>query len=351
VSSPPIDDTGRRGARASAVIRVLAVALALAACIPAAARGAALLPPSDGVFTGLTSGSFDAFEHQVGKHPAVEGVFVTWGEPLGFAFAQAHRNHARLMLHISTAQGYGAPEQITPLGIARAQGDRYLLRLSEQIALSGEPVYIRLFPEMNNANNDYCAFNNDGSYRGDSHSIAAFRQAWRRVVIIERGGPIKTIDAKLHALGMPPLREATTPTLPRSPVAFLWGPQTAGTPDTESNSAAAYYPGEAYVDWVGTDFFSLYPNFIGLERFYREFPGKPFVFGEWAVWGGDEPAFVERFFSFISSHPRVRMALYNQGEREDGPFRLFRYPNSRREIQRLIASPRFLAYAPEWLAR
>jgi len=45
------------------------------------------------------------------------------------------------------------------------------------------------------------------------------------------------------------------------------------------------------------------------------------------------------------------MALYNEGERENGPFRLSRYPGSRREIRRLLAPSRFLAYAPEWAHR
>ncbi len=61
---------------------------------------------------------------------------------------------------------------------------------------------------------------------------------------------------------------------------------------------------------VGTDFYSRFPNFHWLEDFYRDFPGKPFVFGEWALWGGDDPVFVVRLFAWIHSHPRVRMALY-----------------------------------------
>ena len=118
--------------------------------------------------------------------------------------------------------------------------------------------------------------------------------------------------------------------------------------DPTANSPRAYYPGDAYVDWVGTDFYSLYPNFGGLQRFYSEHPRKPFAFGEWALWNGDDAGWVRQLFSFIASHPRVRMALYNQGERTNGPFRLSRYPNARHEIRRLIASPRFLAFTPEW---
>ena len=316
------------------------------------ARADLLMPPGHGVFTGLTGGSYQAFQGEVGKHPAVDGVFVTWGRTFDSAFGQARANHARLMLHISTAQGYGAREQITPRDIARGGGDGYLLSLSRQIAQSGEPVYIRLLPEMDQANNAYCAFNANGSARGSSHSAANFRKAWRRVVLVMRGGADATIDSKLHALGLPPVRGlAPTGTLPLLPVSFLWVPQTAGTPDTSANSPRAYYPGDGYVDWVGTDFYSLYPNFSGLQRFYSEHPGKPFAFGEWALWNGDDSGWVRRLFSFISSHRRVRMALYNQGERTNGPFRLSRYPNAQGEIRRLIASTRFLPYAPEWQHR
>jgi hypothetical protein len=316
---------------------------------PSLARAELLLPPGDGVFTGLTGGSYQAFQGQVGKHPAVDGVFVTWGRSFESAFGQAQANHARLMLHISTAEGYGAPEQITPRGIAQGAGDGYLLRLSEQIARDGRPVYIRLLPEMDQTNNAYCAFNADGSSRGSSHSTTNFRNAWRRVVLVLRGGPIAAIDSRLRALGLPPVHGvARTGTLARLPVAFLWVPQTAGTPDTPANSPGAYYPGDAYVDWIGTDFYSQFPNFSGLERFYSEHPGKPFAFGEWALWNGDDPGWVRQLFSFMSSHRRVRMALYNQGERSNGPFRLSRYPNARREIHRLIAFPRFLAYTQEW---
>jgi hypothetical protein len=334
--------------------QLLASAIAVLAyfsCLAAAVRADTLLPPGDGFFTGLTGGSYPAFEREVGKHAAVNGVFVTWGRSLEAAFGQAHYNHARLMLHISTAQGYGAPEQITPRAIAGGAGDAYLLALSEQIARSGEPVYVRLFPEMDQTNNAYCAFNSDGSSRGASHSTASFRQAWRRVVLILRGGTVAGIDARLQALGMAAVRGVSAATLPLLPVAFLWVPQTAGTPDTQANNAAAYYPGSAYVDWVGTDFYSRYPNFSGLQRFYSEYPGKPFVFGEWALWDEDNSAWVSQLFSFIGSHPRVRMALYNEGERAGGPFRLSRFPSSRQELHRLLAAPRFLAYTPEWQRR
>src|ERR1022692_2992836 len=49
----------------------------------------------------------------------------------------------------ATAQGYGGRQVITPAAIAVGDGDGYLLTLSQLIASHGQPVYIRLFPEMN----------------------------------------------------------------------------------------------------------------------------------------------------------------------------------------------------------
>src|SRR3981081_3031687 len=101
---------------ARAGLRLLVVAFAAATLwwmwTPGHASAQALLPSGNSVFTGLTGGSYPAFEHEVGKDASVNGVFVTWGRSFEQAFGEAHYNHARLMLHISTAKGYGAPEQI-----------------------------------------------------------------------------------------------------------------------------------------------------------------------------------------------------------------------------------------------
>jgi hypothetical protein len=135
--------------------------------------------------------------------------------------------------------------------------------------------------------------------------------------------------------------------LPRPKVAFLWVPQVAGAPDTRANSPSAYWPGGKYVDWVGTDFYSKFPNWTGLERFYRAFGGKPFAFGEWAVWGADDPSFVHRLFAWSRAHGRVRMLMYNQGKRPKGPFRLVHYPRSRRALAAELRAPRIAEFAPE----
>ena len=315
----------------------------------ATAPASALVPLAGHVFTGVSSGSASDFAGEVGKHPAVYGEFVTWGQSIHFAFNDAAAAHARLMLHISTTQGFGAHQAITPKGIAQGDGDGYLLSLSQLISSHKRPVYIRLFPEMNNANNAYSAYNMDGSLRGASYSPSEFIAAWRRVVTVLRGGPVGAIDQHLQSLGQPPLHGiAAQGSVAQSQISFVWTPETAGTPAIAGNDPANYYPGDAYVDWVGTDFYSKFPNFTGLDAFYKQFSAKPFAFGEWAIWGGDNPVFVNQLFQWVDQHKRVQMMVYNQGYITNGPFRLNEDPASARAIRAELILPRFLAYTADW---
>jgi hypothetical protein len=321
-------------------LAVLTALLTLA--LAPAASAAKLLPPKGKVYTGVTgSKSIAQFEQQVGKHPSVFGFFHKWGGPTGFIYDSVERSGSRLMLHISTQDGYGTREAITPRGIANGGGDRYLIRTNREIAEYGKPTYVRFLAEMNQTNNGYCAYNRDGSSRGKSHSTKAFIAAWRRATLILRGGLVADIDDKLTTLHLPPLDTKLT-ALPVPPVAMAWVPQTEGTPNTHANRARAYWPGAKYVDWVGTDFYSKFPNFRDLETFYDDFKGKPFVFGEWALWGADSPSFVRQFFAFVTSHPRVKMLVYNQGNLTGGPFRLTRYPAGKAALRAALRKKRFL---------
>jgi hypothetical protein len=305
------------------------------------ASAAKLAPPKGKVYTGVTgSKSVGPFAAEVGKHPSVFGFFTRWNGPVEYIYDSVQRAESRLMLHISTQDGYGTPEAVTPREIANGQGDRYLIKTNRRIAEHGQPTYVRFLAEMNQANNGYCAYNHNGSSRGPSHSTQAFKQAWRRATLILRGGPIAGINAALDRMNLPPVDLGED--LPRPQIAMLWVPQTEGTPNTRANRARAYWPGGKYVDWVGTDFYSKFPNFTDLETFYKDFPNKPFVFGEWALWDGDSPGFVRRFFSWVNNHRRVRMLLYNQGNTSGGPFRLSRYPESRKAIKKALKRTRFL---------
>src|SRR3954462_12661398 len=194
--------TSRRRPKKVSPMRCLVLVLMLLACA-APAQAQVFGPPSGKVFTGLTgSNSVGKFSDEVGKKPAAFGFFTYWNQGNEYTFRYAEQAGARLMLHISTAQNYGVPEVISPRGIARGEGDDYLLTLNRRIAEAGEPVYVRLMAEMNQTNNAYCAFDANGSRRGASHSTPAFKDAWRRATLILRGGRLAAIDAKLEQLGL-----------------------------------------------------------------------------------------------------------------------------------------------------
>ena len=335
-------------------LRRLAGAFVLSAVAlgASAAHANPYLPPAGKVFAGV-SGSIalednevPGFSARAGKHASVIQTFTAWTYNYTRYLRTAARHEARVMVHISTDGGSAGREVITPRGIAMGHGDGHIVHLTRAYADSGQVVYVRIMAEMNGSWNSYSAYG--PGYKGGAHSTHNFKQAWRRIVLIMRGGPVDQINASLHRLGLPPVRRASGD-LPRPKVAFMFVPEVWGDPNVPGNSARAYYPGSRYVDWVGTDFYSKFPNYRGLNAYYAEFPNKPFVFGEWALWGHDDPGFVRGLFGWIKSHRRVHMVMYNQGSHpSESPFELARYPRSAAVLRHELSSPLFAPLAPEF---
>jgi hypothetical protein len=364
-SQPRVRSHARTRIVSARALRIVAVLAAVAAVGAASAGAKPYTAPGRKVLVGVTGGrSVDGYVKAAGKRPAVFQFYVAWGERFRYAYRRAGQAGAGLMLHLSTYNGPGTRERITPRAIALGRGDRYLFSLGRDFAAYRHPLYLRLFSEMNNAENPYSAFDPDGSPRDSAHARAWFRQAWRRIYLIVKGGRVATIDARLRALGMPSLRRQhawarvdiapqadrggivvrppahVVSWLPRPKVAVQWVPMTAGSPDIAANRPGGYWPGADYVDWVGTDFYSRFPNFSGLDRFHatRRYAGKPFVFGEWGMWGGDDPSFMRRFFDWVAEHRRVRMLAYNQGNHTSSEFRLYRYPKAASVMRKALRS-------------
>jgi hypothetical protein len=304
--------------------------------------GQAYRPPTGTVFQGVATKPVSAYSDLVHKHPAIYQEFVAWGQWLPGITTDATANRARLMVEITTA--YGSTNRITPQGIADGEGDAWLIGLAQQFAESNNVTYVRLMAEMNNCNNPYAADNCDGGSRGGAFSASEFKQAWRRATLIFRGGSVAAIDAELRALGLPALRTTQT-TLATPQVAMVWVPMVGGNPDVPGLEPGVYFPGKQWVDWVGTDFYSRYPNWTGLQKFYGEFPGYPFLFGEYAIWDGDNPSWVKTLFSWVNSHRRTQMLVYNDASPD---FWLSHFPGSAAALAQALGNPRFQSYAPEW---
>ncbi len=162
-----------------------------------------------------------------------------------------------------------------------------------------------------------------------------------------RGGQITKINAKLRAAGLPLLR--TSGDIPRSGhVAVVWNPQGHGTPYIDANGPAAYWPGRAYVDIVANDLYSDSgePSWEGMDTLYAY--GRPFLVAEWALKGEDDPAFVNRVFQWIATHPRtIGVVYFNKGWSGGSTlFQLKVKPQSLAAYRSGIRNPRFLGELP-----
>jgi hypothetical protein len=300
-------------------------------------------PPAGRVFQGVADTPIADYTDVVAKHAAVYQEFVAWGQWLPGISQQAKLNRSRLMMMITTR--FGSQNMISPLGLATGAGDQWLIGLGQQLYASHNITYLRLMAEMNNCHNAYAALNCDGSSRGPDYSAAEFRRAWRRVTLIMRGGSVALIDKRLERLGMPELRTSLR-YLATPRVAMVWVPMVGGSPDVPALEPAVYFPGRQWVDWVGTDFYSRYPNWSGLSSFYSAYAHvAPFAFGEYAIWDGDNPGWAHTLFGWIAAHPRTQMLVYNDASPD---FWLSHFPASAGVIRSALAAPKFLAYAPEW---
>ncbi len=344
---------------------ILVAGLALLA--PPTAPARPFVPPHHRIFHGVSDtgevADYRVFNHRVGAHNALLEDFYHWDTPLtSGALDRWQETRTRGVLSLSTAPGGGA-EIISPRAIAHGRGDDYILGLNQSIAGSGQVVYIRLFPEMNGSWNAYSAFNADGSYRGPTHSTRAFRKAWQRVVLIVRGGKLRHINAKLQARGMPRILRAKSNhdpvyesedvhggQLARPKVAFMWNPQTIGSPAVAGNEASAYWPGRRFVDWVGADIYSKFatPGIrSALRRFSRRYGRWPFVIGEYSPWDNDyEGRFTRWLFSWAERSRRVRALIYYRSVFPDNEFDINHWPAARKVLRSHLNQPRFDPFPP-----
>ena len=373
----PANNWDMKDAMASPIHQTLAFLGAAIACVvligatPAQAKHARYIPPHGRIFHGVSdtgyAKDFRTFNRRVGAHNALLLSFGHWdGEHLLGGLHRWRTTHTRGVLSLSTAPG-GEPEVISPRRIARGYGDDYILELNRLIAQSNQVVYIRLFGEMNGYWNPYSAFNADGSSRGQSHSTSAFRKAWRRIVLIVRGGNRKTINRKLRKQDMPRIYRADSnhdpvyrqhgapAALPKPNVAFMWVPQTIGSPDIAGNAPGDYWPGGRFVDWIGADIYSKFATpgiWSALKHFYSHGRNPhrhhwPFVVAEYSPWDNDNRgAFTRRLFRWALHHRRVRTLVYYRSTSPDNAFDINRWPRARAVIRGMLGRPRFMEYAP-----
>jgi glycosyl hydrolase family 26 len=314
---------------AVAVLSMFAVSLLLAAATPVAhareSTGVRLTGKT--VLLGVLGGR-ERFDQLTGQQTRVGHVIAGWGQGPVSNILEALGEIP--MLGVRTDASLSAHD------VAFGRGDDWLAQINQAVASRQGLVYIRPFPEMNGHWNDYCAYNQDGSSRGVARSAAALKKAFARVYLLVHGGPLGAVNARLRRLGLPATRVSELATNPLSRVRVVWNPQGYGSPDIPGNSAAAYYPGDAYVDVVANDLYNIRGSaaWDANDQLYAAHPNKPYAIAEWANWGFDDPAFIARMAAFVRTH-RVQLVAYYNG-RPGSPWDIAAQPRSRTAYRRLI---------------
>jgi hypothetical protein len=336
--------------------RAVALGAVSATLFAAQATALTLAPPKPNVFLGVsdrgTTTEFNEFAALTGKHAALLQTFHPWGNSLNAAYERWRETGTRPILHISTADDQTLAEIITPEQIALGAGDDYLLQLNQFFYERNLPAYIRPLGEPNRCLNAWSAVYCDGTPKEGEHSTLWYKQAFRRISTIVRGGQtLEGINATLAEIGLPSLNRTKGPNpteLPAAPVSTIWSPLPGGSPRVKGNFPGNYWPGSRWVDWAGTDFYSEYPVWKDLNRFYvgKQWKGKPLAITEWAVSGKDEPRFVKQLVAWTVKHPRVRMFVYYNGFGPGAnPYDIRQYPRTINTLRLKLRRETFLQYA------
>jgi hypothetical protein len=340
------------------VLAALAVAGSLLVGVAAPARANLLQPGAGKTFFGLTdsgvTSQFTEFTEIVDKHPPVIETFRSWEADLKGSIRRWQSAVARPILHISTADPTDGHQLITPRGIALGKGDDYLVELNRLFWGRQMRAYLRPLGEPNRCLNAYASYDCTGNLKAGYQRPRWYKRAFRRMyIVLHGGGKLDKIDRRLARAGLPPLssQSGEPPAgLPRAPIVVIWSPLPAGSPEIRRNLPGHFYPGGRYVDWVGTDFYSDYPDWQSLTRLYSRFAGrqrKPFTLTEWGLNSSDDSRFVKRLFVWSQRHPRCRMLVYYQDFGAYNSYRLQNYPASLAVVRRKLRSPSFPAYAFE----
>jgi Glycosyl hydrolase family 26 len=245
------------------------------------ARGAlfgAWVKPTAGFSDSDQESGIVAFEHAIGRKLAIDSLYVAWRDPMPVALARWDLRSGRIPM-ISWA---GASSARLLTGTYDPQIRAQALRLK---SLPG-PVMLRYFPEMNNP-----------AVAEITGSPAEFIAAWQHLY---------DVFASVGATN----------------VHWVWNPSGSGF---STGSAQRFYPGAAYVNWIGADGYNWAPKLQGsawrsfsdiFSAFYQwaEHEGKPLLVGEFGVTErapGEKAAwFRQAGRQLPAKFPRIRAIVY-----------------------------------------
>ncbi|BEP13857.1 hypothetical protein acdb102_21680 [Acidothermaceae bacterium B102] len=252
------------------------------------------LSPASGAYVGTYSSTtglkttteienyFQAREALAGRNFAIQNFMPGWSAPLDSPLVKWDIAQGTIPL-IS----WNTPEGISDQEIAGGSQDGLIRAQATRIKALGADVFIRVDWEMNG---NWFAW--DGTHNGGPGTgPAAYVAMWRHIHDVFTSAGVTN-------------------------VAWVWTPAAASLPDAGWNAVAAYYPGDAYVDWVGLDDYN-YGGQLGhalgwndfasqLQPIYGDYAErKPIMIGEMGsadhIAGHDKGQWIQRMASDVET--------------------------------------------------
>ncbi len=212
----------------------------------------------------------------------------------------------------------GAKPDVSLGSIIRGERDAALRLRAQRLKQFGHPVFLRWAWEMNG---DW--FEWDGSHNG--RDPAAYARAFRRIHRIFRDEGADN-------------------------VAFVWSPNWNSGPDVSWNRMERYYPGDAYVDWVGVSGY----NFSGESpsTLFKHVVGayggrKPIMLSETAAidHGGRSKAdWIEDLSAYVRRTPAIGAVVWFDTDVQQDSVHNFRFDTTGAALsayRAMARSPRF----------
>ncbi len=279
---------------------LLVLALAAAAGMAAAPRAqAGSITPSSGVYLGAfanETGGIATLEADIGRHLALDRTYMPW------TFTHwAQRIAPDVAAGRMPELAWSAAPTTTAAAIASGSQDTLITAAARALRDTGAEVMLVPWYEFDQP-------------RGHRRFI---------------GGPKKVIAAWRHMVGLFRAAGATN-------VHFVWTPMAYDFGAHAKVDARTFYPGNAYVHWIGADAYNLpgapfrtQGQLLDPAVAFATAHHKPFIVGETASLASvaATPAWIEAYGPWAALHPAVKAVnFFDSISPKGNDFRLIAYP-------------------------
>jgi hypothetical protein len=187
-----------------------------------------------GAYTSLpgqpqTEAAVEQRERAMGRRYDLELTYYNWHDLFPMFGEDSMASYGRTPVMAWSGPGQNPVNFQTLAEVNNGRDDAWILRQAEAIKKFGEPIYLRLMPEMNG---DW--------YKGFAGGPAGFIFAWRHIYRL-------FVQAGVHNV--------------------IW----AWCPNVSPGNWASFYPGNAYVNVIGVDGFSWRTRRRGPSSFQQVF--------------------------------------------------------------------------------